>query len=100
MQHRTGPVELVLEQLPAHAKAHASALHDRAAGRGLTAHEQRYPDDAFVAGTTAISAEAPSSITYSSDTMEVVEKYTWVMAMPDSYNTSPSGMSTGSSAGS
>ena len=50
--------------------------------------------------TTAISAEAPSSITYSSETMAVVGKYTWLSVTPDSYSTWPSGSSTGSSCGS
>jgi len=49
--------------------------------------------------TTAISADAPSSITYSSDTIDVVGKYTWVIATPDSYSTWPSLISTGSSSG-
>ena len=34
--------------------------------------------------TTAISADAPSSITYSSETIEVVGKYTWLKVLPDS----------------
>ena len=34
--------------------------------------------------TTAISAEAPSSIKYSSETIAVVGKYTWLMVLPDS----------------
>ena len=34
--------------------------------------------------TTAISAEAPFSITYSSETMAVVGKYTWLSWLPDS----------------
>jgi hypothetical protein len=34
--------------------------------------------------TTAISAEDPFSITYSSDTIEVVGKYTCVNLLPDS----------------
>ena len=50
--------------------------------------------------TTAISAEAPSSITYSSETMEVVGKYTWLSVVPDSYSTCPKGMSTDWSSGS
>ena len=50
--------------------------------------------------TTAISADAPSSITYSSETMAVVGKYTWLSVRPDSYSTWPSGISTGSSCGS
>ena len=50
--------------------------------------------------TTAISAEAPFSITYSSETMAVVGKYTWLKVRPDSYSTCPSGISTGSSSGS
>jgi hypothetical protein len=37
--------------------------------------------------TTAISAEAPFSITYSSETMALVGKYTWFMVVPDSYST-------------
>ena len=47
--------------------------------------------------TTAISAEAPSSITYSNDTMAVVGKYTWLSVLPDSYSTWPSANSTASS---
>src|ERR1700689_827839 len=50
--------------------------------------------------TTAISADAPLSITYSSETIAVVGKYTCVNVPPDSYRTSPSGMSTDSSCGS
>ena len=49
--------------------------------------------------TTAISAEAPSSITYSSETMAVVGRYTWATLLPDSKSTWPSGISTGSSCG-
>ena len=49
--------------------------------------------------TTAISAEAPSSITYSSDTIAVVGKYTWLSFAPDSYSDLPSGMTTGSRCG-
>src|ERR1039458_3218447 len=41
--------------------------------------------------TTAISADAPSSMTYSSDTMVSVGKYTWRRTPPDSYRTLPSG---------
>jgi len=49
--------------------------------------------------TTAISAEAPFSITYSSETIEVVGKYTWASAPPASYTTWPSGMSTNCNCG-
>ncbi len=34
--------------------------------------------------TTAISADAPFSITYSNDTIAVVGKYTWLSGLPDS----------------
>ena len=37
--------------------------------------------------TTAISADAPLSVTYSSATMAVVGKYTWLGVLPDSYST-------------
>ena len=49
--------------------------------------------------TTAISAEAPFSITYNSETMAVVGKYTWLSVSPGSYSTFPSGKSTASSCG-
>ncbi|EWS58294.1 hypothetical protein Y695_04706 [Hydrogenophaga sp. T4] len=49
--------------------------------------------------TTAISAEAPSSITYSSEMMALTGKYTWAILLPDSYSTRPSGRSTASSSG-
>src|ERR1700686_154104 len=50
--------------------------------------------------TTAISADAPFSMTYSSETMEVVGKYTWLSVPPDSYSTPPRGIWTDSSCGS
>jgi hypothetical protein len=34
--------------------------------------------------TTAISADAPFSITYNRETMAVVGKYTWLSVSPDS----------------
>jgi len=37
--------------------------------------------------TTAISAEEPSSITYNSETMALMGKYTWAILAPDSYST-------------
>ena len=37
--------------------------------------------------TTAISAEAPFSITYSKETMAEVGKYTWLRVEPASYKT-------------
>jgi len=40
----------------------AGALHDGPAGRGFAAHEQRHTDDASLP-TTAISVDAPSSMT-------------------------------------
>ncbi len=49
--------------------------------------------------TTASSADAPFSITYSSETMAVVGKYTCDSSSPDSYSTRPSGSSTASSCG-
>ncbi len=49
--------------------------------------------------TTAISAEAPFSITYSSDTIASVGKYTWLSVRPDSYSTWPSGIDVGSRCG-
>ena len=50
--------------------------------------------------TTAISAEAPLSIAYSSETTAVVGKTTCVIVSPDSYSTWPSGISTHSNCGS
>src|SRR6202035_1644698 len=49
--------------------------------------------------TTAISADAPFSITYSSETIAVVGKYTWVNVAPDSYTTWERGSSTDSRCG-
>jgi hypothetical protein len=49
--------------------------------------------------TTAISADAPFSMTYSSETMAVVGKYTWVNVAPDSYTTWERGSSTDSRCG-
>ena len=49
--------------------------------------------------TTAISADAPLSVTYSKDTMEVVGKYTCDSTDPDSYSTCPKGISTASRCG-
>jgi len=34
--------------------------------------------------TTAISADAPFSMTYSNETIAVVGKYTWLIVSPDS----------------
>ncbi len=50
--------------------------------------------------TTAIYADAPFSMTYSSDTMEVTGKYTWLSVPPDSYSTPPRGIWTDSNCGS
>ena len=49
--------------------------------------------------TTAISAEAPFPISYNSETIAEVGKYTWLRVLPDSYSTCPSGISTHSSCG-
>ncbi|MDT4864149.1 hypothetical protein FQZ97_988970 [compost metagenome] len=49
--------------------------------------------------TTAISAEAPLSITDSKETMALIGKYTWLILLPDSWSTWPSGRSTASSSG-
>src|SRR6266404_2297193 len=49
--------------------------------------------------TTAISAAAPFSMTYSSETMAVVGKYTWVKVAPDSYTTWERGIPTESRCG-
>src|ERR1700677_233271 len=49
--------------------------------------------------TTAISAEAPFSITYKRETIAVVGKYTWLKVPPDSYSTDPKGISTDSRRG-
>ena len=48
---------------------------------------------------TAISAEAPLCMTYSSEMMAVVGKYTCVSRPPGSYRIHPRGMSTGSRSG-
>jgi hypothetical protein len=45
--------------------------------------------------TTAISAEAPSSMTYNNDTIESVGKKTYRNSMPGSYSTSPRRKGTG-----
>src|SRR5688500_11705881 len=45
--------------------------------------------------TTAISAEAPFSSRYSSETMQVVGRYTYGRSRPDSYTTSPRPSATG-----
>src|SRR5580704_2445753 len=50
--------------------------------------------------TMAISAESPSAVTYSNDTMHDVGKYTWVNLLPGSESTCPSDRSTDSKCGS
>ena len=57
VQHRC-PVELVLDHTRFQAQALAGALHDRAAGRGLAAHEQRDADDALVADHSDLGRSA------------------------------------------
>lgn len=47
--HLAVAVELILEQLSDQLVSVAGALHDRPAGGGFTAHEQRDADEAFVA---------------------------------------------------
>ncbi len=49
--------------------------------------------------TRAISADAPFSMTWSSETMAVVGKYTWLNLAPDSCSESPRPNTTGSSCG-
>ncbi len=41
--------------------------------------------------TTAVSAEMPFSVRYSSETRDVVGRITWLSLSPDSYNTCPKG---------
>src|SRR5580658_7822831 len=88
--HLTVAVELVLELLPDQLVSISSALHDRPAGGGFAAHEQRDADQAFVADQ--ISADAPSARTYSRETIESVGKKTCRRTSPDSYKTLPSGI--------
>ena len=49
MEHRPEALELVFQNLGLQPVAVTCALHDGAAGRGFTAHEQRYAEDALVA---------------------------------------------------
>jgi hypothetical protein len=66
-------VKLVLEHLPGQTPRVAGALHQRQARGALAAHEQGNADHASWP-TTAISPNAPFSITYNNDTMASMGK--------------------------
>src|SRR6202158_4231915 len=58
MHGRTETPELILEQIGLKPESVPRALHHRAAGRGLAAHEQRYAEDALVADDSNFSRRA------------------------------------------
>jgi hypothetical protein len=62
MLQLAGAIEFLLEQLSLQTIGMAGALHDGPVGHGFAAHEQGDPDDPSLP-TTAISADAPSSMT-------------------------------------
>jgi hypothetical protein len=96
---RAGAIEFLLHRVCLESKSVARTLHDGPTRGGLATHEYRNTDNALITDN-GNSAEAPFSITYSRDTMEVVGKYTCLSVPPDSYRTDPKGISTDSRSGS
>ncbi len=75
-RHRTEATELVLQQLALQPEALARALHDGAARRRFTAHEQRYAEDTLVRHDGNFTGRPIGHDVEQRETMDVVGKYT------------------------